>query len=101
VDNDVGACGATGRGEAVMKVCGSFLAVENMRRGMSPKEAVEGVCNRIIDHNNGKVNFNDNFLAINKDGEFYHGSIRGGGPGYSAITKDGVEVLRGEAVMKS
>jgi len=101
VDNDVGACGATGRGEAVMKVCGSFLAVENMRRGMSPKEAVEGVCKRIIDHNNGKVNFNDNFLAINKDGEFYHGSIRGGGPGYSAITKDGVEVLKGEAVMKS
>jgi N4-(beta-N-acetylglucosaminyl)-L-asparaginase len=101
VDNDVGACGATGRGEAVMKVCGSFLAVENMRRGMSPKEAVEAVCKRIIDHNDGKVNFNDNFLAINKNGEFYHGSIRGRGPAYAAMTKDGLEVLQGGAVIKS
>src|SRR5918996_5778439 len=35
-DNDVGAAGSTGRGEANIKVCGAFLAVEFMRRGMKP-----------------------------------------------------------------
>ena len=104
VDNDIGACGATGRGEAVIKVCGSFLVVENMRHGMSPKEAVEGACKRIIDHNNGKVDFNDQFIAINKDGEFYrsqlHGGGRGGGPAYSSITSEGFEVFQGNSVLK-
>ena len=101
VDNDVGACGATGRGEAVIKVCGSFLAVENMRRGMSPKEAVEEVCKRIIEHNDGNPNFGDNFIAINKDGEFYRCGLRGsGGPAYSAITKDGFEVFSGGNILK-
>lgn len=104
VDNDVGACGATGRGEAVIKICGSFLVVENMRRGMSPKEAVEDACKRIIRHNNGNPPFSDNFIAINKDGEFYRGGIRGlkkvGGPEYAAITKDGVKIFRGEYLIK-
>lgn len=101
VDNDIGACGATGRGEAVIKVCGSFLAVENMRRGMSPQQAVEDVCKRIIDHNNGNPNFSDNFVAINKDGEFYRSGIRGGrGPEFSAMTKDGLEVFRGSTILK-
>ena len=36
-DNDVGAAGSTGRGEANIKVCGAFLAVEFMRQGMSPE----------------------------------------------------------------
>ncbi len=104
VDNDVGACGATGRGEAVMKICGSFLVVENMRRGMSPKEAIENACKRIVDHNHGKVNFNDQFTALNKDGECYRGQIRGygkgAGPEYSIATKDGVETLRGGSFLK-
>lgn len=105
VDNDVGACGATGRGEAVIKICGSFLVVENMRRGMSPKEAVEDTCRRIIDHNNGNPNFGDDFIALNKDGEFYRGGIRGqarfGGPEYAAMTKDGLEIKRGESLIKT
>jgi N4-(beta-N-acetylglucosaminyl)-L-asparaginase len=39
VDNDVGAAGSTGRGEANLYNLCSFLIVENMRRGMSPKDA--------------------------------------------------------------
>src|SRR5690606_11355922 len=39
VDNDVGACGSTGRGEANLKTCASFLVVEFMRQGVSPEEA--------------------------------------------------------------
>src|ERR687893_798464 len=38
-DNDVGAAGSTGRGEANLYNLTSYLIVENMRRGMSPKDA--------------------------------------------------------------
>lgn len=38
-DNDVGAAGGTGRGEANIMACGGFLTVEHMRRGLSPTDA--------------------------------------------------------------
>ena len=68
VDNQVGAMGATGRGEELLRSCGSFFGVEQMRAGKSPQEACEAVCQRIIDINGGKnkVNFNDKMVAINK-----------------------------------
>ncbi len=78
VDNDVGAAGATGKGEEVIKVCGSFMVVENMRRGMSPREACEDVVRRIIKWHGGKVDFRDNFFAVNKKGETGAASTRKG-----------------------
>ena len=39
VDNDVGVAGSTGRGEANLYNLCSFLIVEQMRRGTSPKDA--------------------------------------------------------------
>jgi N4-(beta-N-acetylglucosaminyl)-L-asparaginase len=39
VDNDVGSCGSTGRGEAAMVSVASFCAVELMRTGARPLEA--------------------------------------------------------------
>ncbi len=77
VDNNIGGAGATGRGEEVIKTCGSFLLVEFMRSGMSPQKACEAVCRRIIDNYGGHVNFNDKFVALNKDGELGCASIRG------------------------
>ena len=47
VDNEVGACTATGLGEAVMKTLGSFLVVELMRQGASPSEACLEATQRI------------------------------------------------------
>jgi N4-(beta-N-acetylglucosaminyl)-L-asparaginase len=47
-DNTVGAAGSTGRGEANIKVCGAFLAVEFMRQGMSPEQALIKVIERVI-----------------------------------------------------
>ncbi|MDP6478384.1 MAG: N(4)-(beta-N-acetylglucosaminyl)-L-asparaginase, partial [Nitrospinaceae bacterium] len=41
VDNEVGAVGATGRGEELLRSCGSFYGVEQMRAGKSPQEACE------------------------------------------------------------
>ena len=41
VDNEIGACVATGLGEEVVKTVGSFLVVELMRQGKLPQEACE------------------------------------------------------------
>ena len=47
VDGEVGAAGSTGRGEANLYNLCSFLIVENMRRGMHPKDAGLEACRRI------------------------------------------------------
>lgn len=47
VDPHAGAAVCTGHGELVMGVCGSFLAVERMRAGMSPEAAADAVIRRI------------------------------------------------------
>jgi isoaspartyl peptidase/L-asparaginase-like protein (Ntn-hydrolase superfamily) len=44
-----GGAAATGNGELVMGTCGAFLAVELMRRGATPLEAVTDVLTRIVD----------------------------------------------------
>jgi N4-(beta-N-acetylglucosaminyl)-L-asparaginase len=46
VDNEIGAAGATGRGEIAMRNCLSFLVVELMRNGLSPQEACEAAIRR-------------------------------------------------------
>lgn len=80
VDNDVGAAGSTGRGEAVIKSCGSMLVVEHMRRGLAPTDACLEALRRIVHFTvaerlldgAGRPAFNVNFYAVNKSGE--HGA---------------------------
>ncbi len=76
VDNEVGAVGATGRGEEMIRSCGSFLGVEYMRNGMSPQEACEAVCKRIIDINGGpsKVDFSDKIGTFSRFESFFRPS---------------------------
>lgn len=75
-DNEVGAAGSTGRGEANIKVCGAFLAVEFMRQGMSPQQALMKVMERVIAMTearlmvNGKPTFQLQYYAVNKKGEY-------------------------------
>jgi N4-(beta-N-acetylglucosaminyl)-L-asparaginase len=75
-DNEVGAAGSTGRGEANIKVCGAFLAVEFMRNGDSPEEALMKVMKRVIAMTesrlliDGKPTFQLQFYAVNKKGEY-------------------------------
>lgn len=76
VDNAVGGAAATGRGEAVIKVCGSFLVVELMRQGRSPQQACEEALQRIIERSGGSPDFQDAFIALNKDGEIGAASIQ-------------------------
>ncbi len=48
VDNEVGASVCTGLGELVLRTLGSFLVVEEMRRGAHPQKAVETAVKRIV-----------------------------------------------------
>lgn len=49
VDNAVGAAAATGLGELVLRTLGSFVVVEEMRRGRHPQKAAEIAVKRIAD----------------------------------------------------
>ena len=85
LDNDVGAAGSTGRGEANLINCSSVMIVEYMRQGMSPEEACLKACQRIVDHNkmrrlkqdDGRPNFDVKLYALNKKGETGGASIFG------------------------
>jgi isoaspartyl peptidase/L-asparaginase-like protein (Ntn-hydrolase superfamily) len=68
-DNEVGAAAATGKGEAVIKICGSFLIVELMRQGFTPKEACIEAVRRIVSKQKDYKNFQVGFIALNKQGE--------------------------------
>ena len=46
-DNEVGGAASTGLGELVLRTLGSFLVVEEMRRGAHPQKAVETAVKRI------------------------------------------------------
>jgi N4-(beta-N-acetylglucosaminyl)-L-asparaginase len=99
-DNDVGSAGATGRGEAVIKTCGSHTVVEAMRAGSSPTDACLEACRRIVRwtveprllDENGRPNFNVEFYAVNKPGE--HGSASIWSGGRYAVNLDGAESMR-------
>ena len=93
VDNDVGAAGSTGRGEANLFSCACFLIVEFMRRGMAPKDAGMGALTRIKDNtieprllnDRGLPNFNVRFFILNKAGEYAGVAMYGTGEGAFAV----------------
>ena len=68
-DDEVGAATATGMGELVLKTLGSFLLVELMRNGYSPREACEEGIKRIVQKIPDYKNFQIGYLAVNKAGE--------------------------------
>lgn len=75
-DNEIGAAGSTGRGEANIMACGAFLTVEHMRRGMAPADACIATLRRVIAltpprlmHPDGRPRFDLTYYAVNKRGE--------------------------------
>lgn len=72
VDENVGAAGATGIGENVMRYCGSFLIVEFMRQGMHPRLACEEAIHRIASMDPRGYQLDICFVAIDKHGR--HGA---------------------------
>lgn len=80
VDNEVGAAGATGRGEDVIKSCASYYIVMRMREGRTPQQACEDAL-QMITGRYRKVNPNffpsEKFVAISKSGETGCASMQG------------------------
>ena len=81
-----------------MGICGSFLAVETLRRGGSPVDAVHEVLNRIA----GSYQLTDGdqigLIVLKSDGQFSTGSLR---PGYQTAFRDRArdELLSPEVVL--
>lgn len=77
VDNEIGAAGSTGRGEANLYNLASFLIVEQLRSGKSPKDAGMYALNRVKDatiekrlqDDQGRPNFDLKFYVLGKSGE--------------------------------
>ncbi len=78
VDNEVGGAAATGKGEAVIKMAGSFLIVELMRNGKSPQEACEIAIQRIVKKQSDHKEFQVGFIALDKKGRYGAYSINKG-----------------------
>lgn len=73
-DNEVGAAAATGLGELVLKTLGSFLIVEEMRRGKHPQKAAEEVIRRLARKYPKDVAENQiGYVALDKKGR--HGAF--------------------------
>lgn len=69
VDNEVGACTATGQGEDVIRISGSHTVVELMRQGLSPEQACKKAIERIIRIKKDKAKeIQVAFIAVNKKG---------------------------------
>ncbi|HEX2722982.1 MAG TPA: N(4)-(beta-N-acetylglucosaminyl)-L-asparaginase, partial [Gemmatimonadaceae bacterium] len=98
VDNDVGAAGSTGRGESNLYSCASFVIVENMRRGMHPKDAMVDACKRIVKNtvekrllnSRGLPNFDMSFYALDRKGRYGGVSFYNTGS-YAICTENGAE----------
>lgn len=95
VDNEVGACTATGQGEDVIRVAGSHSVVELMRQGLSPEAACKKIIERIIKIKKEKAkDIQVAFIAINKKGQVGAYAIH---PGFSYAIKSNEK----EALVKS
>jgi len=109
VDGDVGAAGSTGRGEANLFNLASFLIVESMRHGMSPKDAGMVALNRIKENtveerlldSRGLPAFDVRFFVLNKKGEYAGVAMYGTRESHYAIcTENGAEELPLEGLLE-
>jgi len=98
VDNEVGACTATGQGEDVIRVAGSHSVVELMRQGLSPEAACKKIIERIIRIKGPKAkDIQVGFLAVNKKGEVGAYSIHKGFQ-YAVKTKDMEKLVSSKSI---
>lgn len=83
-DQDVGSAGATGSGEENIRVAGAHTIVENMRKGMSPKDAGLDALKRIVRNYNNDMNklqyVSMNYYVLRKDGLYAGVSLWSGAP---------------------
>jgi N4-(beta-N-acetylglucosaminyl)-L-asparaginase len=104
VDGTIGAAGSTGRGESNLFGLCSFLIVESMRNGMSPKDAGMLALRRVVSNtvekrllnSRGQPNFNVNYYIVHQNGE--HAAVALYPAPYSICTEDGPKTLTVEAL---
>lgn len=88
-DNEVGAAASTGLGEIVLRTLGSFLVVEEMRRGAHPQKAVERAVKRIVrKYPKQCAAAQVGFVAIDKKGRHGGFAIH---PGFNYVVYQGTE----------
>ena len=100
VDDTAGAAGCTGRGEACIRSCASFLAVEFMRQGRTATEAALAACKRIAERtkskrlldDKGRPNFNVKIYCLRNDGTHGAAAIWSGGK-YAVQDAEGTRLL--------
>ena len=97
VDNEIGAAGSTGRGEANLQTCASFRIVDAMGRGLTPEQACLKACEAVVAKtrlvprlcdDKGRPKFGLDFYALNRKGEFGAAGIYQGG---RFAVHDGIE----------
>jgi len=110
VDGDVGAAGSTGRGESNLFSLCSFLIVEAMRSGLSPKDAGMAALKRVVANTvekrllnaRGKPNFNVNYYIVNAKGDYAGVSLyewsEKEAVRFAVCTEDGPRTLQTEAM---
>lgn len=86
-DETAGGAVATGVGEEVIKVCGSYQVVEFMRQGIDPNEAVRRVIDRVLKRDPANHDKLVAFAALRADGEIGYGSTVDGFQ--VAVSRDG------------
>jgi len=99
VDTEVGAAGSTGRGEANLYNLSSFLIVEEMRRGASPKDAALTALKRVAKNtiekrllnDKGQPNFGLSFYVLNAKGDYAGVSMYEST--YAVCTENGPQTL--------
>lgn len=98
VDNDFGAAGSTGRGEANLYNLSSYLIVEGLRRGLAPKDAGMEALSRIrantveprLLNARNEPNFNIRFFVLDKRGRYAGVSMyHAGETKYAVCTENG------------
>ena len=106
VDGPVGAAGSTGRGEANLFSLASFLIVEEMRRGRSPKDAGMEALRRIkantverrLLNKDGNPAFGINFYVVNARGE-HAGVTMYEGAKYAVCDSNGPRTVNCDALL--
>jgi N4-(beta-N-acetylglucosaminyl)-L-asparaginase len=104
VDGGVGAAGSTGRGESNLMSLASFLIVEFMRNGMSPKDAGMMALKRVVAltvekrllNERGQPNFNLNYYILNAKGEYAGVALYASR--YALCTESGPQTLEAEVL---
>ncbi|MFV0445813.1 MAG: N(4)-(beta-N-acetylglucosaminyl)-L-asparaginase [Planctomycetaceae bacterium] len=99
VDNAVGSCGSTGRGEANLRNVSSHFVVELMRSGASPADAGLEALRRVVAQTreahllrpDGRPNFGLKLYVLNRAGE--HAGVSLWGPAeYAVCDADGARL---------